>query len=642
MKNGFLKVKCYSPELHVADVKFNTARIIQAIWDSDSEGVKLLVLPELCVSGASCADLFLQRSLISACESAILDIAEASYEHELLVVVGAPLLNHEKLYNCAVVIFNGQILGVVPKSKPLNCGASYELRHFSAPCGADSNIRIGEMYYPFSPELIFECVTMPSLKLGVEIGSDLFCCDSASTRLVSLGASIIACPMASPIAVGSEERALLVAKAKSLTHKCAYLVASAGEGESTTDTLFAPHNIICENGKVLSESVPFSDTECVASSELDLELIASERQRDNTFTLDRYEHENSKFFILKQEKTALTRATDKLPFVIDEGGDKARARYEKILTIQARALAKRLVSSHSKSAVMGISGGLDSTLGMLVVLRAFDYLGWDRSEFYCISMPCFGTSARTKSNAQRLCELCGVTFKEIDISNAVRVHFADIGHDENDHSVAFENAQARERTQILMDFSNKVGALVVGTGDLSEIALGWSTYNADHMSMYNPNCDISKTLVRALVGYEATRLGKELSEVLSDILGTPVSPELLPPDKSGKIAQKTEDLVGPYELHDFFLYYFIRYAFAPSKIYRLAKYAFDGEYDDDTIYKWLQMFIKRFFTQQFKRSCSPDGVKVGSVALSPRGDLKMPSDATYWAWLDELEANKDF
>ena len=634
LKDGFLKVRCHSPEVSVADVKFNTAKIIQAIWDSAQRGVKLLVLPELCVSSATCGDLLLQRAFLDSCESAILDIAEATCQKSIVVVVGAPLRQRSRLYNCAIVIYDGRILGVVPKSTL----TAEEKRYFCSPDGTENDILIGQIDYPFSTELIFECLQLSDLKLGIELGEELFTNSTVANTLCERGATIIACPCASPEVVGAQENRLIQLMARSRALKCAYAFASAGEGESTTDAIYTAHNIICENGQILAQGVPFSKSDADAISEIDASLLADERIRCGTFKSVSDPTECSVFFSMELEKTALTRFVDPLPFVAH--GDDAPQRYEKILTMQSRALAKRLTSSHSASAVMGISGGLDSTLGMLATLRALEHLGWDKSKFYCISMPCFGTSSRTKSNAQRLCELCGVSFKEIDISRAVRIHFEDIGHSEDDHSVAFENAQARERTQILMDFSNKVGALVIGTGDLSEIALGWSTYNADHMSMYNPNCDISKTLVRALVAYEAQRIGGELGEVLLDILGTPVSPELLPPDKAGKIAQKTEDLVGPYELHDFFLYNFIRRGFAPSKIYHLAKYAFDGEYEDEVIYKWLQVFIKRFFTQQFKRSCSPDGVRVGSVALSPRGALKMPSDANYWVWLDELESNK--
>ncbi len=637
MKHGFVKVAAVSCEMRVADVKFNTAKIIQAIWDSETAGTKVLVLPELCVTGASCGDLFLQRTLIDAAHSAILDIADACHGKQITVFVGAPLYNNGHLFNCAVAIADGRILGVVPKGAVASFGAIYETRYFAEPT-SESQIKIGDIYYPFGKDLIFECMEMPSLKIGVELGEDLMSVSSHAATLAACGATVIACPMAVPCLVGSEEKISLMARAKSAMLRCAYIISTPCEHESTTDMIYAPHNIICENGDVLAKFTPFSNTVCNISTELDLFALENARSRDNTFkAVD--PTDSLILYGMKMDKmTALTRYVDRHPFVCDDVAQ-AGARYERILTMQAHALAKRLVSSHSQSAVMGISGGLDSTLGMLAVLRAMDFLGWDRERFHCISMPCFGTSSRTKSNAQALCELCGVSFREIDISEAVRVHFADIGHSEDDFSVAYENAQARERTQILMDFANKVGGLVVGTGDLSEIALGWSTYNADHMSMYNPNCDIPKTLVRALVDYEGTRLGGELQAVLCDILGTPVSPELLPPDKAGKIAQKTEDLVGPYELHDFFLYHFMK-GDVPSKIYRLAKYAFDGEYDDYTIYKWLQKFISRFFSQQFKRSCSPDGVKIGSVALSPRGDLKMPSDASPWVWLDELESNK--
>lgn len=637
MKHGFIKAKCFSPEMRVADVKFNTAKIIQAVWDAHEHGVKVLALPELCVSGASCGDLFLQRTLINACESAIDDIRASSADKDLIFFVGAPLYNGASLYNCAVAISNGKILGVVPKSRLTNYASSNEPRYFCE-YGSESEIVISGNAYPFGCELIFECASLPELKIGVEFAHELFLPASSAQELCLSGATVIACLGASSEIIGAEEKRELMVKASSSALKCAYLIANASEDESTTDCIYASHNIICENGKILAQSAPFATKTGDTVSEIDVQALEIERSKSSAFKSMSCVPDTSVLFNLKVEKTHLTRKIDAHPFIC-EGDNK---RYEKILTIQSHALAKRLIASHSRSAVLGISGGLDSTLALLVTVRACEYIGWDKSSIYAITMPCFGTSQRTKSNATVLCEELGVSLKEIDIFDAVRVHFKDIGHDEGNHNVTYENAQARERTQILMDFSNDVGGLVVGTGDLSEIALGWSTYNADHMSMYNPNCDIPKTLVRHLVNYEAKRISGKAGAVLEDILDTPVSPELLPPDESGQIEQKTEDLVGPYALHDFFLYNFVRRGFAPSKIYRLARLAFEGEFDRETIYKWLEVFIKRFFTQQFKRSCSPDGVKVGSLALSPRGELIMPSDATYWVWLDELNNNKDY
>lgn len=631
MKQGFIKVRAFTPLSRVADVKYNTAKIIQAIWDSAERGAKILVFPELCVSSATCGDLFLQRPFLDACENAVSDIANATYEKNIAVVVGAPLRLGNCLYNCAVVLFDGKILGVVPKTTL----TTDEKRYFFAPSGEEKCISINQNSYPFSQKLVFADAGISELKLGIEFGDDLFSASTMAHELCAKGATVIACPSAMPEVVYLEEKRLDMAKAKSRALKCAYIVSSAGECESTTDAIYGSHNIICENGTLLAQCEPFPQNEGDAISEVDVSFLCDERVRSANYPTAS-DKELFVPFRLEVSKTELTRFIDPSPFVSQNIDN-----YEKILTMQSLALARRLSASGSKTAVLGISGGLDSTLALLVLIRACDFIGWDRTAVHCITMPCFGTTKRTKSNAIKLCECLGVTLKEIDISNAVSVHFEDIGLDKNDRSVAFENAQARERTQILMDYANTVGALVVGTGDLSEIALGWSTYNADHMSMYNPNCDIPKTLVRELVFYETGEAPLEVGEVLSDILATPVSPELLPPDKDGKIAQKTEDLVGPYELHDFFLYNFIRKGFAPSKIYRIAKYAFEGKFDDETIYKWLCVFIKRFFTQQFKRSCSPDGVRVGSVALSPRAGLKMPSDATYWVWLDELNNNKD-
>lgn len=641
MKHGFLKTRCISPELRVGDVSFNTAKIIQAIWESAESGVKLVVLPELCVTGASCGDLFKQGALISASHSALEKIAVSTKGESIIAIIGAPVKNGARTYNCAVAIANGKILGVVPKKTLM----AEELRYFSLPCG-EKAIKIGSEAYPFGDDLIF---ASGDFKIGAQIGQDLFSPNAGAHALCQSGATIIACPSAQIEIVGASEKTTLMAKAKSATLMCAYLIANACEDESTTDALMCASNIICENGKILAQSKPFERKNGDIATEVDVDLLNFERSRARALDTQGAEAREIEF-TLAEEKTPLTRKIDALPFVASE---EIRAqRNEEILNIQAHALARRLVASHSRSAVFGVSGGLDSTLALLVIVRACDYIGMPRSSIYAITMPCFGTTSRTKSNATRLSEELGVTLKEINICDSVRKHFADIGHDESNHNVTFENAQARERTQILMDFANEVSGLVVGTGDLSEIALGWSTYNADHMSMYNPNCDIPKTLVRSLVEHEANvfdSAGKgEASRILLDILGTEVSPELLPATDD-KITQKTEDILGPYEHHDFFLYNLIRYGFAPSKIYRLAKEVFvnaksqeDKIAQEEALYKHLELFIRRFFTQQFKRSCSPDGPKVGSVALSPRTDLKMPSDAQYWSFLEELESNKDY
>ncbi len=641
MKHGFLKVRCISPDLRVGDVSFNTAKIIQAIWESAESGVKLVVLPELCVTGATCGDLFRQGALISASEGALEKICLSTKGKDIMAIVGAPLKNASRVYNCAVAICDGKILGVVPK-KTLS---AEELRCFSLPCG-ETEVKIGEGVCPFGDDLIFTC---GDFKIGAQVGQDLFSPNAGTHALCQAGANIIACPSAQIEIVGASERTELLAKAKSATLMCAYLIANACEDESTTDTLMSAHNIICENGEILAQSKPFEKKNGDIVTEIDVDLLNLTRSK--ILVLDTKNSNAREIeFKISEEKTKLTRKIDALPFVAPE---KTRPqRNEEILNIQSHALAKRLVASCSKSAVFGVSGGLDSTLALLVIVRACDYIGMSRKSIYAITMPCFGTTSRTKSNATKLSEALGITLKEINICDSVKKHFEDIGHDENVHNTTFENAQARERTQILMDIANGVGGLVVGTGDLSEIALGWSTYNADHMSMYNPNCDIPKTLVRSLVEHEAKVYdnagNKEIANILRDILGTEVSPELLPATDD-KITQKTEDILGPYEHHDFFLYNFVRYGFAPSKIYRMAKEVFISAKDESerkeqevSLYKHLELFIKRFFTQQFKRSCSPDGPKVGSVALSPRTDLKMPSDAQYWSFLEELEINKDY
>ncbi|MBQ8163869.1 MAG: NAD(+) synthase [Clostridia bacterium] len=639
MKDGFIKIRCVSPEIGVADVSFNTAKIIQSIGRAKEDGIKILVFPELCVSAYTCADLFLYSTLISACEKAIEDIKEASRGKDMLIFVGAPLKNASSLYNCAIAICNAEILGVVPKQSIPCFEDACETRYFATPSKELTEISILGCKYPFGNDLLFECTSLPSLKVGCEIGSDLWVVSTPSEELCKCGATLIVNLSATSEGIGKDEYRRLLCKSKSASAMCAYAYCDANENESTTDCVFSSHNIICENGAILAESKPFSKKDGECTSEIDIQRLSHLRKKSNLFK-GSDKAVRACPFELSIEKTYLTRYIDPHPFICEDK-DQMKERAEAILTMQSRALATRLKASFSKCAVIGISGGLDSTLALIVTVYASDYLGWDRKNIHAITMPCFGTTKRTKSNATELCASLGVSFDTIDILNAVNMHFDDIGHARDELNVAYENAQARERTQILMDYANDRGGLVIGTGDLSEIALGWSTYNGDHISMYNPNCSIPKTLVRHLVGHIAERSDAKTRDILLDILDTPVSPELLPPEQNGDIAQKTEDLVGPYELHDFFLYNFVRSGFAPSKIYRLAKIAFDGIFTPEIIYKWLEVFIKRFFSQQFKRSCSPDGVKVGTVALSPRGEFKMPSDASAWVWLDELSTNKD-
>ncbi len=618
MKDGFIKVKALSPRLEVGNVAFNKQEIIKEIKQAEGEGVKILVLPELSLTGATAYDMATSKVILKACENELLNIKFATQGGDILVFVGAPLLYNGAVYSCAVAIKSGEILGVVPKIGKMPFLKDY--------------IKIGDEKYPLGTDLLFSCNTMPELVIGALVG------DIASTPspkdffLCELGATLLVNPSSSYELVTSDEIRRASFISKSYATSSAYIVANPSDDESTSKNIYSAHNLIVENGEILCESAPFADKKGEGVSEIDVNYLASKRRmldapRGNVSTIS---------FDFKIEKTTLTRKVQKTPF-FPEGKEELKLRCEKILTMQSRSLAKRLTASYSRGIVLGISGGLDSTLAILVAARCCDYLGWDRDQITAITMPCFGTTKRTKSNAKELCASLGVALREIDIFEATRVHFKDIGHDENDHSVVYENAQARERTQILMDVANKIGALVIGTGDLSEVALGWSTYNGDHMSMYNVNSALPKTLIRKLVEYEAERLDN-CGKTLRDILNTPVSPELLPADTSGKIEQKTEDIVGPYELHDFFIYNFVGRKFTPSKIYRLALYAFDGKYDKDTIYKWLTVFIKRFFTQQFKRSCSPDGVRIGSVSLS-KNDFDMASDFSYKSFIEELDSS---
>lgn len=636
MKDGFIKVRCFSPEICVGDVSENEKKIRECIEDSAKKGVKILVLPELCLTAYTCADLFSQKILIKTAEKAIDDLKLSTLGKDILVFVGAPLANGDKLYNCAVALFDGEILGVIPKTHLPNYSEFYELRNFTEPNGTETKITIQGKEYPFGNDILFRCKTVPHLIVGCEICEDLWVPSTPSEALCKMGATVICNLSASDEILSKDEYRRSLCSGKSASLMCAYLYTDAPESESTTDVIFSAHNIIAENGTILAESKPFEHKNGDIITEIDVDKLANQRIRANTFDTETEKQARFIDFSLNVTETELTRKIDKAPFVPSDITVR-QSRCEQILTMQSHALAKRLTVTRSKCAVIGISGGLDSTLALLATTRAADYIGWERKNIVAITMPCFGTTKRTRSNAEKLCEALGVTFKEVNISDAVELHFKDIGHDGSVQNVTFENAQARERTQVLMDIANDLGGLVVGTGDLSEIALGWSTYNADHMSMYNVNCSVPKTLVRYVVGYFADKEGGEIKTILDDVLNTPVSPELLPP-KDGDIAQRTEELVGPYELHDFFLYNMLRLSFTPSKIYRLAKLAFKGSFDEQTIYKWLEVFIKRFFAQQFKRSCSPDGVKIGSVALSPRGDLKMPSDASAAAWLDDLKS----
>ena len=635
MKDGFIKVAAGTPKIRVADCDYNAGQIVALMREAAERGVKVLALPELCITGYTCGDLFLQPTLLDGAERALGRILDETMELDIVTALGLPAKYQNKLYNCAAVIQKGAVLALTPKTNIPNYGEFYEARWFSVSTEMfdGREFQLAGLPVRMAARPLVECGTVPGLVIGVEICEDLWAPVPPSIWMAAEGATLILNLSASDEVAGKADyrRSLVTGQSGRLC--CAYVYADAGEGESSTDLVFAGHNIIAENGAILAEQ-RFSTGLTV--SEIDVERLVYERRRMNTYAFPPSEGyvfwDYCKF---DQEETVLTRPVSPTPFIPADVEHRAE-RCEEILTIAALGLKKRLEHTNSSCAVVGLSGGLDSTLAILITAKAFDMLGRDRKGILAVTMPCFGTTKRTRSNAEVLAIELGADFREVNIGKAVEQHFADIGQSMEDHSVTFENAQARERTQVLMDLANQRGGLVIGTGDLSELALGWATYNGDHMSMYAVNASIPKTLVRHLVAYEADRLGGRIGDVLRDILDTPVSPELLPP-KDGEIAQKTEDLVGPYELHDFYLYYAIRWGFPPRKVLRLAIRAFDGRYDRDTLLKWLKSFYRRFFSQQFKRSCLPDGPKVGSVALSPRGDWRMPSDAVARLWLDESE-----
>ena len=633
MKDGFLKAAALSPALRVADCAYNTAQILQELRAASARGVKLAVFPEFCLTGYTCGDLFLQRTLQQGALTGLQTLLDASRELDIVALVGLPLLVRGKLYNCAAVLCRGRLLGLVPKTYLPNYGEFYEKRQFTPGSTEVETLTVCGQQVPFGTSLLFRCREMPSFVLGVELCEDLWSALPPSTFHALAGATVIANLSASDETVGKAEyRRALVAN-QSARLLCGYLYASAGHGESTQDMVFAGHDLIAENGTLLAETAPFAGGH--AETELDCQRMESERARNTSFepSTDGYQTVD---FSLTLTNTALTRFVDPTPFV--PGDPQRRAeRCELILKMQADGLAKRLEHAHAKTAVIGISGGLDSSLALLVAVRAMQQLGRPTQDVLAVTMPCFGTTHRTRSNAEILCEELGVTFQEIPIARTVHRHFSDIGQDEAVLDVTYENCQARVRTLELMDLANRTGGLVVGTGDLSELALGWATYNGDHMSMYGVNADVPKTLVRHIVRYAADAAENEaLRAVLLDILDTPVSPELLPAKENGEIAQQTESLVGPYELHDFYLYYVLRFGFGPAKIYRLARHALGDRYPDDVLLHWLKNFYRRFFAQQFKRSCLPDGPKIGSVTLSPRGDWRMPSDACAAVWQAEL------
>ncbi|MDY2690593.1 MAG: NAD(+) synthase [Oscillospiraceae bacterium] len=634
MNYGFIKACAVSPALRVADCPYNAQKTIEAMQQAAEDGCQLTVFPELGLTGYTCGDLFLQQPLLDAAEAALREILKASEALQLVALVGLPVTVDAKLYNCAAVVCQGALLGLVPKSHIPNYGEFYEKRHYCAAPAGVKEISFAGQKTLFGTKLLFRCETMQAFTLAVEICEDLWAPLPPSTAHALAGATVIANLSASDETVGKAEYRRALVSQQSARLLCAYLYADAGHGESTTDMVFSGHNLIAENGALLAESRPFS--QALACTELDLGRLLAERRRNTSFEpiTDGYE---TVFFHLPLREIPLTRYISPTPFVPADGGARAE-RCELILQMQADGLAKRIEHAHAKTAVIGISGGLDSCLALLVAVHAMKKLDRSMDSILAVTMPCFGTTKRTRSNAEILCQELGVQFTEISIANTVRSHFADIGQSETNFDVTFENGQARVRTLELMDLANRTGGLVVGTGDLSELALGWATYNGDHMSMYGVNAGVPKTLVRHIVRYEADAANSDtLREVLLDILDTPVSPELLPAKENGEIAQQTESLVGPYELHDFYLYYVLRFGFSPAKIYHLAKAALSDRYSDEVLLHWLRNFYRRFFQQQFKRSCLPDGPKVGSVTLSPRGDWRMPSDACVSVWQAELD-----
>lgn len=638
MLDGFLKTAAATPTIRVADPAYNAQEIAGLLKQAARQGVKFLVFPELCLTGYTCGDLFLQPLLLSGAEQGLAEILEESKNLPLLAAVGLPVAVEGKLYNCAAVFSQGKLLGLVPKLHIPNYSEFYEQRHFTSGAGTAGEVTLCGQTVPFGEKLLFRCEDFPLFTAGFEICEDLWVAQPPSGDLAEAGALVIGNLSASDEMIGKEDYRRQLVSSQSARLVSGYVYADAGYGESSTDLIFAGHNLIGENGSILTESKLFENQ--LVATELDLFKLAQERRRLTTYRQGREGDCRVVSFPLPVEETTLTRWVDPHPFVPSDETQRTR-RCESIFAMQTTGLCKRLEHSHSKTAVVGLSGGLDSTLALLVAARAMKRLGRPASDVVAVTMPCFGTTSRTRSNAETLAKLLGVTFRTVDLKESVLLHFKDIGHDVEDHSVVYENGQARMRTLVLMNIANQTGGLVIGTGDLSELALGWATYNGDHMSMYGVNASIPKTLIRHMVRYVADT-GEEpgLRQVLLDILDTPVSPELLPPTGEGTIAQVTEDLVGPYELHDFFLYYGIRWGFEPKKVYRLCRYALGDVYDNATILKWLETFYRRFFAQQFKRSCLPDGPKVGSMTLSPRGDWRMPSDASAALWLEQIGALK--
>ncbi len=633
MKDGFIRVGAVTPDTKVANPEANVKKCVEAARAAAGQGVKVLVFPELTLTTYGCSDLFFQNALLRAAENALEKYMEETKDLDQISFIGVPVLVRDKIYNCAAAVAGGRLLGLVPKTNLPNYNEFYEARQFTPAPAENAFVRYAGCDTVFGTKVIFECDDMPELRIAAEICEDLWVADSPSVAHTAAGATVIVNLSASDEVVGKAEYRRNLVSMQSAKLITGYIYADAGYGESNTDTVYSAHNLISENGRILAEQKPFADSKLLFA-EFDLEKLSAERRKTTTARSGMAEGYELVGFGLQVTETEISCPPPRFPFVPSD--DRTRTeRCELILNIQSRGLAGRFERAHAKSLVIGISGGLDSTLALIVAVRAMDILKVDRKNVIAVTMPCFGTTKRTKSNAETMAEKLGTTLRCVDIKNAVNVHFKDIGQDPENYDVVFENGQARERTQVLMDIANGCGGLVVGTGDLSELALGWATYNGDHMSMYGVNASVPKTLVRHVVAFYADLCEEkgegEVAAVLRDVLATPVSPELLPP-KDGEIAQCTEGIVGPYELHDFFLYHFVRFGFTPEKIFRLAKATFRGVYDDETVSAWLRIFVRRFFAQQFKRSCLPDGPKVGTVALSPRGDWRMPSDADASVW----------
>ena len=634
MKHGFIKVAAATPTVTVADCGANGREILRLVREMEKKQAKIMVFPELCITGYTCSDLFWQRRLLDEALQTLMELAKKTHSVDALIFVGLPVRAAGKLYNAAAVLSHGSILGIVPKTHLPNYDEFYEQRHFTSGEDLDEEIWLDGEEIPISRHLMFRCSELPELAVGAEICEDLWVPAPPSIDLAQAGCTVIVNLSASDELAGKDTYRRDLVRGQSARLVCGYVYATAGEGESSQDLVFGGQNLIAENGVLLAEGSRFTNE--IICSEIDLQRLTDERRRLTTWPSSADNFCREIWFSLRMGETRLTRSYSPTPFVPADVSDRA-SRCEEILNIQAMGLKKRLDHLNSARTIVGLSGGLDSTLALLVMARTADRMGAPRENLTCVTMPCFGTTDRTYHNACELARRVGAILREIPIREAVKIHFQDIGHDMEVHDVTYENAQARERTQVLMDLANQEGSLLVGTGDLSELALGWATYNGDHMSMYGVNASVPKTLVRHLVQYTADSTEDTgLKEILYDILDTPVSPELLPP-RDGEIAQKTEDLVGPYELHDFFLYYMLRAGFEPEKIYRIACRTFRDNYPEEEILKWLKTFCRRFFAQQFKRSCLPDGPKVGSVALSPRGDWRMPSDASAAAWMKQLE-----